>query len=326
MTGLLLKYNKSHDDSLRILESKMKKEFQIIWGDLSSFGKKKDILSYGEIKRFIEMYGVVDFIIIGDVFWETGQNICKFGQERKIPIFFLQHGQWIYTKNKNKLNHYPYCTMLFGDDVTNMCHRWEYGKNSKCITVGSPRYDGCKKNTNGSYVYMSPPVIEESIHGIPNGFIRRHFLKSLEEIKGIDKEIQIVIHPHYRECRTDWLRNIFPKAQFADPKLHPFKLINGASKVIASRNSTVVLDAIAHGKMVVLTDLKLNDVCYFKRGYFKEFAVESEDAKDFFDNVLQSNKMINDINYQSRANRYIMLGNATSRIIDLIKKEMYNRL
>lgn len=317
MKGLLLKYNKVHNHSLQNLSRKLSKDFGLIWGDLESFQDKKDLLSYSVLENFISSFGNIHFIVTGDVFWETGQNLCKYCTNNGIPLFFLQHGQWIYIKNKKRLNHYPSCTMLFGDNVSNMCSSWEYGKHSNVVVTGSPRYDAASPN-GGSYVYFSPPVIEELIHNKPTGVCRRSFKRNLEAIKKIDKEVPMVIQPHYREARTDELHKLFPCAQFADPQLDALKLIRGAAKVLTSRNSTVVLDAIAHQKPVVLMDFPEYDACFFKRGYFGEFALESETKSHLVDNLLIDTK-IKRTDYVSKSKEHIFLGDASSRIVECIK-------
>lgn len=317
MDGVLLKYNKVHNDSLRNLEPNLAKHFKVLWGDLSIFGKKIDLLAYDIIEDYFSTFGTLSFIVVGDIFWKTGQSICRYGYEHDIPVFFLQHGQWIYVKNKKKLNYYPAYTLLFGDNVVKMCSSWTYGKHSYIAATGNPRYDGASPN-GGSYIYFSPPVIEELIHGRPTGRIRRTFYENLEAIKHIDKKVQLVVHPHYREARTDYLHKLFPYAQFADPRLDALKLIRGANKVLVSRNSTVVLDAIAYQKPVVLMDLPAYDNCFFKRGYFDEFALESNTKFHLMDNLLIDIK--NTCVDHNKAKKHIYLGNASDRITEWIKK------
>lgn len=316
--GALLKYNKVHDDSLRNLAPKLTKHFDIIWGDLSVFGKKMDLLTYDVVKDYFSQLGELKFIVVGDVFWDTGQAICQYGREHDISIFFLQHGQWVYIKNKQKLNYYPTHTLVFGDNVANMCSSWTYGKNSRVVATGSPRYDEATSN-GGSYIFFSPPVIEELIHGHPTGRVRRSFYKNLEAIKKIDKELPIVIQPHYREARTNYLYELFPHAQFADPQLDALKLVRGATKVLTSRNSTVVLDAIAHQKPVVFMDLPEYDDCFFERGYFEGFALESETRSHIVNNLLDDIK-VKHTNYINKSKEHICLGNASNRIVEWIKE------
>lgn len=317
MRGLLLKYNKVHDDSLRNLAPKLAKYFEVLWGDLSTFGEEMDLLTYDAVKEYLVLFGELEFILVGDVFWRTGQSICRYGRERDIPVFFLQHGQWIYVKNKKKLPYYPAYTLLLGDNVANMCSSWTYGKNSHIVSSGSPRYDNASPN-GGSYVYFSPPVIEELIHRKPTGKLRRSFYENLKAIKNIDKELQIVIQPHYREARTDYLHQLFPHAQFADPQLDALKLVRGATKVLTSRNSTVILDAIAHHKPVVLMDFPEYDACFFKRGYFNSLALESETKSHLASNLLAEVKIKRSAYMNAR--EYIYLGNASDRIVESIKE------
>lgn len=318
MKGVLLKYNKVHNDSLRNLAPRLAKDFDIHWGDLSIFGDRTDLLSYESIKSYIEQFGKLNFIVIGDVFWQTGQSICRYGVEHGVPVYFIQHGQWIYTKNKKQLGYYPSCTCLFGNNVTKMCKKWEYGQHSHIVATGSPRYDGAIPN-GGSYIYFSPPVIEEIIHGEPSGRIRRPFLTNLEAIRKIDKGLSMIIQPHYRESRTDILHELFPFAQFADPQFDALKLIRGANKVLTCRNSTVVLDAIAHHKLVVLMDLPQYDSCFFDRGYFGQFALESSDKSELLNNLTSEIK-VKRSEYVNNSQDYIYLGDASSRIAELIKK------
>lgn len=326
MTGLLLKYNKVHNDALCNLSLKLGKDIQLLWGDLATFGKRMDQLPYSVVEDYLTSLGHFDFIFIGDVFWNTGQAICRFGIEHKIPVFFLQHGQWIYIRNKKELEYYPKCTFVFGDDVGETCRSWPYGRASQVVVTGTPRYDKATFNGNGgSYIYFSPPVIEEILHGEPCGRVRLPFLNALQKMTRIDKQVPLVIQPHYREAQTEKLLELFPGAQFADPHLDSLKLICGAKKVLASRNSTIVLDAIAHQKPVVLMDFSKEDCCFFEKGYFEEFAIESSDRSELVRNLL-SEHSVNKSHYLKRARKYIYLGDASTRIVDIIRTEVYNQL
>ena len=261
-----------------------------------------------------------NIVIIGDVFWPTGQRICETCKKRGIKTFFLQHGQWIYIKNKKSLAYYPSHTLLFGTNVSDTCVDWDYAKHSLIHIVGSPRYDPITiKHNNGHYIYFSPPVIEEIVHNRPSGRLRLPFLECIKSLKGIDDITPIVIQPHYREARIDLLQNIFPKAQFVDPMLDPFPFIQYARKVIASRNSTIVLDAIAHRKITVLTDFRKHDDCFFKRGYFGKFALESDDRDHFIRNLQSNVKLEHGTGYVERAKKYIYLGNASERVVGIIR-------
>lgn len=322
MKGILLKYNKVHNDSLRKLASRFPKTFEVLWGDLSIFGEKMDLLTYDTIENFFSPFEKLDFIVVGDVFWKTGQSICRYGAEKQVPVFFIQHGQWIYVRNKKTLEHYPEHTFMFGEYAAKMCSSWNYGKESKVSVTGSPRYDEASPN-GGSYIYFSPPVIEELIHGKPSGKIRRSFRDNLEAIKKIDRELPIVIHPHYRESQTECLHELFPYAQFADPQLDALKLVRGASKVLTSRNSTAVLDAIAHHKPVVFMDLPEYDACFFERGHFGNFALESSTKTHLLDNLL-SEIQVKRTDYINKTKEHIMLGDASGRIVECIKE--YNEL
>jgi len=315
--GALLKYNKVHNESLLYLAPKLAKYFEVLWGDLSTFGEKMDLLGYDTVRNYFVSFGQLNFIVVGDVFWKTGQSICRYGAEYDIPVFFLQHGQWIYIENKKKLNYYPTYTLMFGDNVANMCSSWIYGENSQVVVTGSPRYDNALPN-GGSYVYFSPPVIEELIHGQPTGRIRHLFYENLEAIKKIDKEFKMVIQPHYREVRTDYLHKLFPYAQFVDPQLDALKLVRGAKKVLTSRNSTVILDAIAHYKPVVLMDFPEYDACFFERGYFDGFALESDTKAHLLEN-LSAEVKTKKADYMNTM-EHIYLGNASDRIVEYMKE------
>ncbi len=313
LKGLLLKYNKVHNESLSEIAPILRKQFEISWHHIES-----DLLSYEKVEKQLDNLLPLDFLVIGDVFWPTGQNVCKWAITRKVASFFLQHGQWIYINNKKKLEHYPGATLFFGDNTKEMCSTWTYANYSKLEVVGNPRYVN-SPNKEGSYVYFSPPVIEEILHNKPSNKIREPFLKCLQDISGIDKETPIVLQPHYREAQTDRLRELFPNAQFADPSLSTLKLVKGATKVITSRNSTVVLDAIAYEKKVVFTELPYSDACFFKKGYFGDFGHESETKNQFFKHVTQNDK-INKTSYAEKAKKYIYLGSAAQRVVNLISR------
>ncbi len=322
MTGLLLRYNKVHNDALQKLEPNLRKKFEFIWGDLEDLEGLADLQSASSLSNYLDSLPQFDFVVIGDVFWPTGQNICKICKEKNIPTFFLQHGQWVYTKNKISLIHYPTCTFLFGDFINDVCTSWIYSKFSKCSVTGSPRYDDAKSNGGNVYLYFAPPVLEEIVHKKPSGIIRKQAVQALSTLKGIDKELSVIIQPHYREARVDWLHDMFPAAQFADPNLDPFKLVRGASKVIASRDSTSVLDAIAHRKIVALTDIR-DTKSFFSKGHFGEFALESKNKQEFIRHANSDYKLKGN-NYVQRAKKHVYLGDASTRIVELIYQEMYN--
>ena len=317
---LLLRYNKVHDHSLEILYRKLRKNFDLMWGSLPA-EKSVDLLSQNAIDTYLDPLDV-NAVVIGDVFWPTGQRICASCNARGIKTFFLQHGQWIYVNNKKSLKHYPSHTMLFGKNAVDMCSSWPYSKHSKVSMTGSPRYDSVNgKLYGGSYIYFSPPVIEELVHGRPCGQIRQPSLRCLEKLRGIDGIVPMIVQPHYREARIEWLRRLFPKAQFADPDLDPLCLISGSKKVVASRNSTVVLDAIAYKKTTVLIDLLNEDVGFFKRGHFGEFALESADREQFIRNVVTDVEVNYKNGYAKRAQEHIYLGDASERIGGIIQHE-----
>lgn len=320
-TILLLKYNKVHNESIKIIEKTLSEHFDIIVRELKCKNETKDFLTLNQIKKSFEDLTSFHAIVYGDVFWPTGQSLCEWCNNNSIPLFFLQHGQWIYIKNKQELKHYPMYTLLFGDDVKNMCLSWKYGSNSSLNTTGSPRYDGItKEELSNDYVLFFPPVVEEILHGLPSGIQKIHSIKLITKVTaGIDNETNLVIQPHYREAKIKWLKEIFPKAQFVSEKDNTIELIKKAKKVITCRNSTTVLDSIACYKPIVLIDIGLHDVSIFKRGYFKEFATESESKEHFFKTVLDES-VVNFDNYEQRARKYIYLGNSSQRIVKLIQE------
>jgi hypothetical protein len=86
--------------------------------------------------------------------------------------------------------------------------------------------------------------------------------------------------------------------------------------VLSSRNSTVVLDSIAHQKPVVLMDFPEHDKCFFERGYFDNFALESNSKASLVDNLLSDHKA----EQPEKSKDHIYLGDASSRIVEYIKK------
>ena len=141
MRGLLLQYNKVHNGSLARLESQLKSKHDVVYGSLDNLGDAIDRLPQKTIEEYLSSFLPLDWAIIGDVFWDTGQHICNSCKKMGVTLFFLQHGQWIYIQNKKQLKHYPAHTLTFGDDVANMCASWPYGQHSKISAVGNPRYD-----------------------------------------------------------------------------------------------------------------------------------------------------------------------------------------
>ena len=315
MRILLLKYNKPHNQSLLNLSLQLQNKHTIIWGDLFSFGSKMNLLSFQDIAHYFSTLEKFDAVILGDIFWTTGQSICQFCKEKNIISLFLQHGQWIFTQNKKKLQYYPTFTLLFGDNVKQTCLTWPYSKYSNIQVIGCPRYDNAVKVESEDYFYFSPPVIKEIVHhNKPANRLRDKHLNSLKKIIGIDKKYKVLLQPHYREAGIDLLQYLFPKAQFVDPEEDPLLLVQKSMKVIGSRDSTIILDAIAYHKSVVLMDLET--VGYFPRNYFDNFAEESNNFQEFIVNL---NKDYQEpLNYDNEARKHILLGNASARISEIL--------
>ncbi len=320
MRILLLKYNKVTNESLGVLVQSLDKH-QIVWGDLAELGKdKRDLLPYQVVTRYLDAFEPLDAVVIGDVFWTTGHNICKWCENNKrarVKCVFLQHGQWIYVENKRKLRRYPTHTAMFGDDTANECRGWSYGQSSKVIVTGSPRYDPYARCGDGDYVFFSPPVIQELIHE-QTGPMREPFYRALLYIAGFDRETRVLLQPHYREARVDLLYRMFKDAEFVHPKDKTLDLVAGSNKVVASRNSTVVLDAIVCGKPTVFTEFPNCDSAYFFRGTFGKFGLESDDRKHFMENIL-SDYHVPEKDYEELARRHIRLGNASKRIVQILE-------
>lgn len=316
---LIIRYNKSANESFDILQkhlSELNVNVQVC--DIIVFGHKRDLLDYPAIDVFLSQYMPFDIVIIADVFWPTGQSICQWCEKFNVYSIFMQHGQWISTDSKRVLRFYPNKTLLFGYDVYTMCKKWPYSYHSKCQPVGSPRYDQCSiQNQSGSYIFFSPPVIEEILHDCPSGRLREPFLRCLESLSGFDHHFPVVMQPHYREHCVQILKDLFPKANFVESDKNTLDLIKSSSKVVCSRNSTVVLDTISCGKHVVCTDLVDHDCCFFRRGYFGQFASESSDRDSFLSNLESKDPVIT--KYIERSLRYILLGCASDRIIHIIK-------
>lgn len=313
---LLLRYNKVTNEALESLY-RFLQSFQ--WEDISKFGDQTDILKYSVVAEFLQSLKPFDSICIGDIFWETGQNICKWCADNRIKVYFIQHGQWIYIQNKRNPRYLPYSTFLYGDNILNMVSNWPYAKRSKIYAVGNPRYDNIQLSNNGEYVYFAPPVIKEISPSVPSKS-NADAAKLLSQLEGLDDVVTLVIHPHYREGNVDYIRNIFPKAVIANPSESSLSLIQKSSKVITHRNSTTVLDAIACGKKIILTNFLGQDKSFFPRGYFGDFAVENNWPKDCFA-ATEVDYYIDYAGYTERAKAHIYLGNSSQRIVDILKQD-----
>jgi len=336
MKVIFIHYAKVANDAFRKLE---KQHIDIQW-EWVQFEGQIDLIDYSEIDNKLSSSMPFDFIFVADIFWKTGQNICKWCKKNNIKAYFLQHGQWIYTKNKTNPRYLPFCTFFFCTPLVKMVNKWPYGKQSILSATGTPRYDFCDyKQANveiEDYVYMSPPVIYElhnfqgdkNISWTTQGKLNSYALKCLEDLKGLDSKCNLLIHPHYREGNIQSLYDLFPKAQFISPKEDPLPLIAKSKKVLTHRNSTVILDAIANGKITVLMNFlgpdKIKIRSSYPRGKYNEFTLESYN-KDHLINNLNSNIEIDikdniDGTYIKRANNYIRLGNASKRIMNCIMK------
>jgi len=320
MTGVFVKYHKVTQDAFsRLAPVFRESNIEIVDMDLSKMGSQIDIIPYQTIKNYLDSVYPIDFILMGDIFWPTGQNICRWCEENNVKSYFLQHGQWIYMANKQNIKFHPSFSLVFGDNIKNTIEswisQWPLWKKSTVVSAGSPRYDGAK-GQDGDYVYLSPPVIEEE-KGL-NQKIDQSAYRILSLISGIDNKFNIYIHPHYREMKVDILKRLFKNAIFIDPEKDPLPVIANAGKVLTHRNSTVVLDAIAYHKPVVLMNIKQHKKSFFEKNYFGEFALESNKIEDIENNLRKDIKTDND-NYMDRAKPYIYLGNASRKILDLVK-------
>lgn len=293
--------------------------------DLTTFGSKLDVLSYQVVVEILDKAKPFDAILVGDVFWPTGQHICKYGAVRKNKVFFLQHGQWIYDANKRNPPFVPFATFLFGDDVYEKFWKFPYGSRSKLFVTGSPRYDNLKIDATSDMVYFSPPVVlETSPSSPPKKQVWGYNV--LSKLQGLDQECNLLIHPHYREGDVGFLKDLFPLAKFADPQENALALIGQSRMVLTHRNSTCVIDAISLRRPCALIDLEDMDWMrfseqfvgwsYFPRNYFCEFAKESSDASECFNNVKETGTYptLNEQDYIKKAKKYICLGEASKRI------------
>lgn len=314
MLLLLLQYNKVTNESLK--QFSRHSSVEIKWGSLTDL-LDIDCSSYHVIDRFMQSFLPFDAVMVGDIFWPTGQHICKWCSVNEVRCFFLQHGQWIYTKNKKNPKFLPSCTFLFGKNIQFECSDWEYGKRSVLFATGSPRYDGCSLTSKeGDYIYFSPPVLLEETPSVPPRYdcgVKRLLL----HMKGLDSQARLVIHPHYREGAVRELKKIFPHADIIDPHTSALELIQKSQKVLTHRNSTVVLDSIACGKQVVLMNLDVYP-SYYPKGYFGSFAIESNSLSNCVRN-LEKDYEIEDVGqYMREAEPYVILGDASCRIDSII--------
>lgn len=309
---LLLRYNKVTNQAI---DSLLETDSTLSQADLSAFGSKIDTASFQQISEFLGNLLPIKSVMIGDIFWPTGQNICRWCSERKIDCFFLQHGQWIYVDNKKNPKFLPSYTFVYGDDLLNEISDWPYGKRSKIVTTGNPRYDNLRISC-GDYVYFSPPILMETNPSSPTNIHQKTYLW-LKSIAGIDTKCNLLIQPHYREGDFSFLRKTFPAATMVDKQDSALDYIGKCSKVLTHRNSTVVLDAIACRKKVILMNFEGFDNGFFKKHYFGEFAVENKSLADLEKSI--TNEYLQVDSYEEKAKRYIYLGNAGQRILRIMK-------
>jgi len=312
---LFVKYNKPTDDAFDKIISWLPDDCEIKTLDLRKYGVAMDVLQWHVIRAHLDTMSPLDAVFLGDVFWPTGQGICRWCYNSNIPSIFIQHGQWKYIKNKQHPPYVPTYTCVYGIHVYDMCKTWPYGRRSIVRVIGNPRYDNVELNNEGQGIYFSPPVIMEHSPSVPDK-LDEYAQLLVSSMKGIDEHVDLILHPHYREGAINLLKSWFPNAKFIDPEDNPFKWIQRCKKVLTHRDSTVVLDGIAHGKSVVLLN---NDRSFFPRGHFGDFAEETKSMEDCL-NVLKSPSKENDTTYENKAKKHIFLGNASSRILDILKQ------
>jgi len=306
MNILYADYNKVSDAAFAVLG----KQLEGLKLDLPAFGEQINVLSTECIDVLLKVYDF-DVIMVGDIFWPTGQNICDWSKRNNKVCCFLQHGQWIYIDNKKNPQHVPSCTFLFGGHVYDMVQTWPYAKRSRVEVVGNPRYDNLTITESEDFLYFAPPVILEQIEGTKDR-LNEVARQSIVEYKNLDKEINLMIHPHYREGGIDILKGMFPNAQFIDVHDDPLPYVLRCKSVLTHRNSTTVLDAIACHKLSVIMDKP----SFYKKGYFGPFAYEALNMKDV---ILGFDKEVEVYNYEEEAYPYICLGNASERIRNVVQ-------
>lgn len=284
--------------------------------DISSVSPFFDTISPGLVNDFLSAQLPFSCVIIGDIFWPTGQNICAFCEKHEIVCCFLQHGQWIYDLNKRNPKHVPAYTFLLGQDVMDRVSRWPYATCSKLVLTGSPRYQFEHQPTIEGQVYCAPPVVHEQFPSAPMK-IHRLALRQIQRLRGLDKYCRLMIHPHYREAKPDFLSDLFPNALILDRDKPVLPTMSSCVAVITHRNSTSVLDSIACDKSCVLLDF--DDPAFFPRDYFYPFAIESDSPKGLFDAVENINQPVSDGfnsmgDFFHEAKKFIYLGNSSARI------------
>lgn len=281
----------------------------------------RDLLSYSYIKSFLNQLKDMDAIIVGDAFWPTGQNICRWTRENKKKCILLQHGQWIYYEDKKTIKHIPDIFCLFGDNIVNKCSQWPISSKTKFIAVGNPKYDNIVNCSNNGSVYFSPPVIEEIVHNKPNGIINRTNREQIKELSlsKIFDTVPCFIQPHYREAKISDIKTMFPNLQIINPKDNPLEYIKKSKSVLCSRDSTVVLDSIACDKMPVILDYKNDSKRTFKKGYFGVCAKESSTLNELINNLRNSYDYNPSI---EEKNKHIYPCGSSVRFLNIINEEL----
>lgn len=314
MKILLLKYNKVTTEAFQAFADNS--DVEVVWGDLTQFGDKIDRLSPTAVFEFMNRFLPVDAVMTGDIFWPTGQNICSWCHTRKIKCFFLQHGQWIYIENKKSPPHLPNFTLVYGENIKGEIDSWPYGKRSKVVATGNPRYDKLPIE-EGDYVYFSPPVTIELNPSARSITHPRN--KAIQALSGLDKKCKLMIQPHYREGKISFLRSWFPNAELIDPMVPALPLLARSKCILTHRNSTMVLDGIASQKrIVIMPDCESR----FSRGHFDPFTVETNNLSEVVLAVTASYDAIDD--YELTARPHVNLGGASGRIEQLIKEAVSN--
>ena len=138
MGVLLIRYNKVTNVALNNLTNNL---VDSKWADLNDFGDNLNLLGYSDTGGWLEKFLPFDRVMVGDIFWPTGQNICRWCKENSIPCCFLQHGQWIYVDNKQNPQYVPSYTCVYGGNVHEMMKSWPYSQRSQVEITGNPRYD-----------------------------------------------------------------------------------------------------------------------------------------------------------------------------------------
>jgi len=307
---LLTKYNKVTNEAFANVSQFLN---EVKETDLAQFGELMDVIPEQMLHNLLVKLLPFDNIIVGDIFWPTGQRICQWCDKHGKKAYFLQHGQWVYIKNKTNPACLPTATFVYGTKVRDMMAAWPYSSRSKVYVTGNPRYDDIEVQS-GSYVYFCPPVIHERI---PSKADQIHVKNQawVTSFAGIDRHMDLLIHPHYREGAVKTLKKIFPNARFADPQADALPLIQKSSKVLTHRNSTTVIDAIACRKLSVLMNYGQYEKSFFHRGYFGEFAVEINSPRD----VEDIGFLVVGDDYIKRAEPYICLEGASKKIKDIIE-------